>query len=79
MELDWYMQQIVTETYSISVADKSVITPLIYDENYIEFLLHYCLENNIKVVISLFDIDLPVLDKNKKDLPNTEFRLLLVI
>ena len=54
-----------TETYSISVADKSVIKPLIYDENYIEFLLHYCLENNIKVVISLFDIDLPVLAKNK--------------
>jgi len=55
-----------TETYSISVADKSVITPLIYDENYIEFLLNYCLKNNIKAVISLFDIDLPVLAKNKK-------------
>ena len=54
------------ETYSISVADKSVITPLIYDENYIEFLLNYCLKNNIKAVISLFDIDLPVLAKNKK-------------
>lgn len=53
------------ETYSLSIANKSVITPLIYNENYIEFLLNYCLENNIKAVISLFDIDLPVLAKNK--------------
>lgn len=52
-------------TYSMTVADKSVITPLIYDSNYIEFLLNYCLENNIKAVISLFDIDLPVLATNK--------------
>lgn len=53
------------ETYAMSTADKSVITPLIYGENYIEFLLNYCLENDIKAVISLFDIDLPVLAKNK--------------
>lgn len=53
------------ETYSMKIADKSVITPLIYDDNYIEFLLSYCIENNIKAVISLFDIDLPVLAKNK--------------
>lgn len=53
------------ETYSISIADKSVITPLIYNKNYIEFLLNYCVENNIKAVISLFDIDLPVLAQNK--------------
>lgn len=51
--------------YSMSAADKSVVTPLIYDDKYIEFLLQYCLENNINVVISLFDIDLPVLAKNK--------------
>lgn len=53
------------KTYSISVADKSVITPLIYDNNYIDFLLKYCIQNKIKAVISLFDIDLPILTKNK--------------
>jgi carbamoyl-phosphate synthase large subunit len=53
------------ETYSMKIADKSVLTPLIYDGNYIEFLLDYCLENNIKAVISLFDIDLPILARNK--------------
>ena len=47
------------------VADNTVVTPLIYDEAYIPFLLNYCKENEIDAVISLFDIDLPILAKNK--------------
>ncbi|MHA1395818.1 MAG: ATP-grasp domain-containing protein [Promethearchaeota archaeon] len=50
---------------ALEVADKAVITPLIYDDKYIEFLLDYCLKNNIIAIISLFDIDLPILAKNK--------------
>ena len=46
-------------------ADKSVVTPLIYDENYIPFLLDYCKENKIEILLALFDIDLPVLARNK--------------
>lgn len=46
-------------------ADKTVITPLIYDENYIPFLLEYCKENCIDAVISLFDVDLMILAKHK--------------
>lgn len=53
-------------TYSVKQADKYVITPLIYDFNYIEFILDYCVVNKINVIISLFDIDLPVLSKNKE-------------
>lgn len=49
------------------VADKSVVTPLIYDDNYIPFLLSYCKENKIDAVISLFDVDIPVLSKHKAD------------
>ncbi len=48
-----------------SVADRFVKTPLIYEAGYIDFLIDYCKENDIKAVISLFDIDLPVLAKNK--------------
>lgn len=48
------------------IADYSVVTPLIYDESYIPFLLNYCKENKITAVISLFDIDIPVLSKNKE-------------
>lgn len=50
------------------VADKSVVTPLIYDESYIPFLIEYCKNNEIDVLISLFDIDLPILAKNKNKL-----------
>lgn len=47
------------------VADKSIVTPLIYDENYVPFLLDYCKNNRIKMIISLFDVDLPILSINK--------------
>lgn len=48
-------------------ADKSIISPLIYDDNYIPFLLNYCKGNHIDAIISLFDIDLLILAKNKKE------------
>lgn len=50
---------------AFQVADGAVVTPLIYDENYIPFLLEYCKDKDINVIISLFDIDLPVLSQNK--------------
>lgn len=51
---------------AFQVADKSIVTPLIYDKNYIPFLLEYCKNNNIKAILSLFDVDLPILSKNKE-------------
>lgn len=53
------------KTVAFHYADKSVISPLIYDDNYIPFLLNYCKENKIDILLSLFDIDLLVLAKNK--------------
>ncbi len=53
-------------TYAMSHADSYVITPEIFSNNYIDFLLKYCKEKNITVIISLFDIDLPILSKNKQ-------------
>lgn len=47
-------------------ADKFAVSPLIYDDNYIDFLLKYCRDNLISAVISVFDIDLPVLAANKE-------------
>ncbi len=52
-------------TVAFQYADKSVISPLIYDENYVPFLLNYCKENRIDILLSLFDIDLLVLAENK--------------
>lgn len=52
---------------AFSSADQWVVTPLIYDKNYIPFLLEYCRKNNITMLISLFDIDLPVLAAHRKE------------
>ena len=53
-------------TYTLKQADDYVLTPNIYDDCYISFLLSYCKEKDISAIISLFDIDLPVLAKNKE-------------
>ena len=45
------------KSIAFNYADEKVISPLIYDSNYIPFLLNYCQKNNIDIVISLFDID----------------------
>ncbi len=58
-------------------ADKTVVTPLIYDENYIPFLLSYCKENSIDAVISLFDIDLMILARHKKDFEEIGTRVIV--
>lgn len=54
------------KTVAFYYADQSVISPLIYDEAYIPFMLDYCQTNRIDVLISLFDIDLMVLAKHKE-------------
>ncbi len=52
-------------TYTLLQADRYVITPNIYDESYVDFLIKFCKDEDITAIISLFDIDLPVLAKNK--------------
>lgn len=53
------------QTVAFHYADQTVVSPLIYDENYIPFLLNYCKENDIHILLSLFDIDLLMLAKHK--------------
>lgn len=50
---------------AFQAGDYSVITPLIHDPSYIEFLLDYCVKYSIRAIIPLFDIDLPMLSKSK--------------
>jgi carbamoyl-phosphate synthase large subunit len=47
-------------------ADGYFISPLIYDKEYIPSLLDFCISNNITFLLSLFDIDLLVLAKNRQ-------------
>lgn len=48
-------------------ADVAVVAPSIYDKNYIEFLKNVVLQNKIKAIISLNDLELPMLAKHKND------------
>ena len=52
-------------TVAFLYADKCVVTPIIYSDEYIPFLLNYCEKNSIDILLSLFDIDLLVLAQNK--------------
>ena len=54
-------------TTAMSVADKAFESPLIYDKEYIPFLLDLCRNEKIDILISLFDIDLMILAKNKAE------------
>jgi carbamoylphosphate synthase large subunit len=58
-------------------ADKSTLTPLIYENEYIPFLLDYCVTNQITAIISLFDIDLPILSANRKIFEDIGIRVVI--
>ena len=59
------------------IADKAVVTPLIYSKEYIPFLKDYCRDNSIDAIISLFDIDLLVLSKHKKEFETIGVRVIV--
>ena len=47
------------DTYTLHQADDYVITPQIYDDNYVSFLLSYCKKHSISALISLSSIFSP--------------------
>lgn len=53
-------------TYSCKIADGYLIAPTIYDKKYINTILDFCKKNNICAILSVFDIDLLILAKNKE-------------
>lgn len=46
-----------TMSPALMEADGHVLTPLIYEEGYVDFLLDFCREHQIGLVIPLFDVD----------------------
>lgn len=64
-------------TPTLAAADGYVLTPQIYDSGYIEFLIAYCKQNDISAVTSLFDIDLPVLAKNRNRFEENNIKLIV--
>lgn len=61
-----YVSNSDDKSIAFKYADEKVISPLIYDKDYIPFLLDFCKKNTIDILISLFDIDLLILARNKK-------------
>lgn len=55
------------ESPALLCADGKAVTPLIYSDEYIPFLLKFCREKEIGLLVSLFDADLPVLARHKKE------------
>ena len=64
-------------TYSMTHADDVLITPVIYDEKYISVLLDFCLKKEVVAIISLFDIDLPILARHRTVFENKGIRLIV--
>jgi len=54
-------------TPAFQAADGGTVSPDIYDKHYISFILDYCRKYKVSLVISCFDIDLPVLAQYKED------------
>ncbi len=64
-------------THTLLQADEYVLTPNIYDDQYISFLVEYCKQKSINAIISLFDIDLPVLSKNRSVFEKENIKLVV--
>lgn len=52
---------------AMAVADKTFLVQPVYSEGYIDCLLKICQENKINALISLNDLELPLLSKHKVD------------
>ena len=50
---------------ALQVADVKIQVPAVYDPEYINITLHICKENKIDALISLNDLELPILAENK--------------
>ncbi|MEY8848954.1 ATP-grasp domain-containing protein [Psychroserpens sp. XS_ASV72] len=58
-------------------ADVSIIVPSIYDANYIESLKAIAITHKIDAIISLNDLELPILSKHKSDLESTGAKVII--
>ena len=58
-------------------ADVPILVPSIYDENYISALKKAVLKHNINAIISLNDLELPILSKHKNELETTGAKVII--
>lgn len=58
-------------------ADKQFVVPAIYTEGYMDIILDICKRENVKALISLNDLELPLLSARKKDFENLGVKVLV--
>lgn len=46
---------------AMAIADKAIVVPAIYEENYIDVILEICRKENVDALLSLNDLELPLL------------------
>jgi carbamoyl-phosphate synthase large subunit len=63
-------------TSSLLSADYYELTPPIHDDSYIPFLIDLCQRKNVNAIVSLFDIDLPILAANSEKFSNIGTRFI---
>jgi carbamoyl-phosphate synthase large subunit len=56
----------IKDTPAMLVADYHFQTPSIYKEGYVDLIIEYCKKHDIKMVISLLDLELTILSKKKQ-------------
>lgn len=64
-------------TIALQKSDGYFISPLIYSKDYIPSIIKFCKQNDIKAILSLFDIDLLILSKNEKLFKENDIELIL--
>ena len=62
-----YTVNSTTDATSMLVSDGAILAPAVFSESYIDFLLSICRKYEIGLMVSLYDIELPVLSKNRRN------------
>ena len=62
---------------ALSVADRVEQVPPVYADNYIEVVLGVCLKYDIKALISLNDLELPILSAHREEFENAGVALIV--
>lgn len=62
---------------ALQVADIKIQVPAVYDPNYIEITLDICKKHNIDILLSLNDLELPILAENKYRFENIGVKIIV--
>lgn len=63
-----YVANSTSDATSMIVADGAFVAPPLYSDEYIDFLKNICRNHDIRLLVSLFDLELPVLAGRKGEL-----------